>query len=99
MERHRVCWLPCRKFPHGVPRVLGTPKVSGQLDHICWSPDDRRLPFTLISAGAGALLPLLELLISNWPMSRRPTLQGSQMGPWRGTDSATVTAEAYSGAD
>ena len=29
------------------------PQVSGQLDHIRWSPDDRRLRFTLASTGVG----------------------------------------------
>jgi len=32
------------------------PQVSAQLDHIRWSPDDRRLRFTLINTGAGGSL-------------------------------------------
>ena len=32
------------------------PQVSAQLDHIRWSPDDRKLRFTLVSAGTGGSL-------------------------------------------
>lgn len=38
-------------------RLLATvPEVSAQVDHVRWSPDDRQLRFTVISAGAGGSL-------------------------------------------
>ena len=50
---HLLAALPEGSVQGHVHWPSTVPQISTQIDHVRWSPDDRRLRFTLISAGPG----------------------------------------------